>query len=165
MKQHITNEPLIVNEELQIYIKDFKRAKNLKSKEITYPKVLMDKLLIAMAVRQGVTNQLFNEIKTNSPFSDLQWSVFLNINIRTLQRYNIEKAHVYKPMQSERIFELAEVISKGNTVFDEPEHFQIWLNTPSLALGKEKPINLLDSSYGKDLVLAELNKIEYGIFI
>ena len=165
MKQYLTNEPLIVNEELQVYIKDFKRAKNLKIKEITYPRVLMDKLLIAMAVRQGVTNQLFNEIKTNSPFSDLQWSVFLNINIRTLQRYNIEKSHVYKPMQSERIFELAEVISKGNSVFDEAGHFQIWLNTPSLALGKEKPINLLDSSYGKDLVLAELNRIEFGIFI
>lgn len=165
MKYNSANEPLQVNEELKVYLKSFHRAKNLNPKDISYSKVLTDKLLIAMAVRRGVTNQLFNEIKVNSPFDDSQWSKFLNINIRTLQRYRGEREHVYKPLQSERIFELAEVVCKGNAVFDNSEHFQIWLNSPSLALGKEKPINLLDSSYGKDLVLAELNRIEYGIFV
>jgi putative toxin-antitoxin system antitoxin component (TIGR02293 family) len=153
------------NQELKAFIRAFPRGKNLKAKEITYSKVLKDKLLIAKAVRRGVTNQLFNEIKANSPFDDLQWSNFLGINIRTLQRYKVSKSHILKPLQSEKIFELAEVISMGDMVFDTPEHFRIWLNTPSVALGGEKPINLLDSSYGKDLVLAELNRIEYGVFV
>lgn len=153
------------NQELKVYIKTFERGKKLRSKDITYSKVLKDKLLISRAVRRGVSNSLFKEIKTNSPFDDLQWSSFLDVNLRTLQRYKKNRKHVYRSLQSERIFELAEVISKGNSVFDTAEHFRIWLNTPSVALGKEKPINLLDSSYGKDLVLAELNRIEYGIFL
>ena len=103
--------------------------------------------------------------RSNSPFDDQQWSSFLNINVRTLQRYKKENDHVFKPIQSEKIFELAEVINTGYEIFDTPEDFNIWLNSPSVALGNEKPIDLLDSSYGKDLVLAELNRIEYGIFV
>ncbi len=153
------------NKELKGFIKSFKRSKTLLEEEITYLKVLQDKLLISNAVNRGVTNQLFDEIKLNSPFDDKQWSKFLEINIRTLQRNKAAKDFIYKPSQSERIFELAEVVSIGNTVFDSTDDFKIWLTTPSVALGKEMPINLLNNSYGKDLVIAELNRIEYGIFV
>lgn len=152
------------NKELKKYINAMPRAQLLQEPAITYGAVLEDKMLVATAVKQGVTNDLFEEIKNNSPFSDQQWSAFLNLNIRTMQRYKAAKDHVFKPIQSERIFELAEVVSLGDQVFDSREHFNIWLNTPSLALGKSKPIDLLDSSYGKDLVIAELHRIEYGVF-
>lgn len=165
MEQHQTKASFKADQELKIYIKGFSRGGSLKNKDVTYPNFLKDKLLVAKAVKRGVTNSLFNEIKRNSPFDDAQWAHFLDINIRTLQRYKGSKEHIYKPLQSERIFELAEVVSMGDMVFDTPEHFRIWLNTPSVALGGEKPINLLDNSYGKDLVLAELNRIEYGIFV
>jgi len=165
MEKQQTVKKIKPNKELQVYIKTFKRGDNFKKADITYSKVLKDKLLISRAVRYGVTSQLFNEIKTNSPFSDKQWSSFLNIHIRTLQRYKLEKNHIYKSTQSERIFELAEVISLGNLVFDTPDDFKNWLITPSVYLGREKPINLLDNSYGKDLIITELNRIEYGIFV
>ncbi len=163
-KQQIERK-LKTNKELKVFIKTFKRGETFKKDDITYLQVLKDKLLISRAVKRGVTSQLFNEIKLNSPFDDKQWSNFLNVHIRTLQRYKVEKDHIYKPLQSERIFELAEVISMGDLVFDSPDDFRIWLITPSMALGREKPINLLDNSYGKDLVIAELNRIEYGIFV
>jgi len=165
MEKQQTEKKLKTDKELKDFIKTFKRGETFDKDEITYLKVLRDKLLISRAVRRGVTSRLFNEIKTNSPFDDKQWSNFLNIHIRTLQRYKVEKNYIYKPMQSERIFELAEVISMGNLVFDSPEDFKNWLITPSLYLGREKPISLLDNSYGKDLVMAELNRIEYGIFV
>jgi len=153
------------NNELKVYLKSFVRGKSIKSEEISYQRFLQDKLLVTHAVKKGVPAILFNEIKTNSPFDDEQWSNFLHINIRTLQRYKGEKSHIFKPVQSERIFELAEVISNGYEVFDNSGDFNLWLNTPSPALANEKPIDLLDTSYGKDLVLAELNRIEHGIFV
>lgn len=166
MKRYETSEKVYqVNEVLVGYIKTFKRAKNIAPQNISYATVLNDKLLVAMAIRKGVTNPLFYEIKTNSPFNETQWSEFLNINLRTLQRYKNDENHIFKPLQSERIFELAEVVSVGNDIFDSPEYFQLWLNSPSVALGNEKPIDLLDSSYGKELVLNELNRIEHGIFV
>ncbi len=153
------------NKELKLYVRNLPRGKTLKVSEISYPYVLKDKILVANAVKRGVTNNLFEEIKSNSPFDDLQWSKFLDVNIRTLQRYKSSKDHIYKPLQSERIFELAEIVSAGKLIFDTDEQFKIWLVTPNLALGKERPINLLDSSYGKELVLAELNRIEHGVFV
>ncbi|MFW5759752.1 MAG: antitoxin Xre/MbcA/ParS toxin-binding domain-containing protein [Cyclobacteriaceae bacterium] len=153
------------NQELKKYIKEMPRAQLLQEPAITYGNVLQDKMLVARAVKQGVTGLLFEEIKSNSPFSEQQWSYFLNINIRTMQRYKSNHSHIFKPIQSERIFELAEVVNTGDKVFDSRENFNIWLNSPSLALGNEKPIDLLDSSYGKDLVLAELHRIEHGVFI
>lgn len=152
-------------QELKNYFKAMPRTQSLAEPSITYGHVLEDKMLVAHAVRRGVTNQLFEEIKENSPFSDQEWSSFLNINIRTMQRYKSSPHHVFKPIQSERIFELAEVVTLGDEVFDSRDHFIIWLNSPCLAFGNEKPIDLLDSSYGKDLVMAELQRIEYGVFI
>jgi putative toxin-antitoxin system antitoxin component (TIGR02293 family) len=152
------------DKELKKYIQEFPRAHTLSEPSVSYGNVLNDKVLIAQAVRKGVTQGLFEEIQSNLPFTDQQWSAFLNINIRTMQRYKSAQGHVFKSIQSERIFELAEVVSLGDKVFDTREHFNIWLNTPSPALGNETPISLLDSSYGKDLVIAELNRIEYGIF-
>ncbi|ACF15128.1 conserved hypothetical protein [Chloroherpeton thalassium ATCC 35110] len=156
-------EAALKDEKLKEFIISFDET--LPAKEITYQVVLADKLLVAHAVKRGVPGVLFEEINTNSPFDDRWWSSFLNINIRTLQRYRKAKDHIFKPIQSEKIFELAEVINLGNEVFDSPEQFNSWLNMPSPALGNEKPIDLLDTSYGKDLVLAELNNIEYGIFV
>jgi putative toxin-antitoxin system antitoxin component (TIGR02293 family) len=61
---------------------------------------------------------------------------------------------------------LAEVTKLGLEVFDNnTEHFKLWLETPSFALGKRKPIDLLSDSYGKDLVISELVRIEEGIFV
>lgn len=171
MERQKTKEKLQAKEkstgskELKAFIRTIPRGQTIQDKEVTYKRVLNDKLLIAKAVRQGITNRLFTEIKENSPFDDLQWSNFLDINVRTLQRYKGNKDYVYKSLQSERIFELAEVVNLGNAVFDSPEHFQIWLNTPSVALEREKPLDLLNSSYGKDLIIAELNRIEYGVFV
>jgi putative toxin-antitoxin system antitoxin component (TIGR02293 family) len=165
MEYSITEKGFKSNEQLKGFIKTFDRAKDLGEIDFTYSRFLSDKLLVANAVKKGVSSVLFLEIKTNSPFDDVQWSNFLDIHLRTLQRYRKEKDHVFKQIQSEKIFELAEVISLGNDVFDIPEHFNIWLNTPLPALGNSKPINLLDTSYGKDIVMAELNRIEHGIFV
>ena len=50
-------------------------------------------------------------------------------------------------------------------MFDSTEQFYLWLNTPSYALGNLKPAELLKDSYGKELVMGELNRIEQGIFV
>ncbi|MCA1762445.1 MAG: antitoxin Xre/MbcA/ParS toxin-binding domain-containing protein [Cryomorphaceae bacterium] len=151
--------------ELKSYVSDVLPLEYKQRKNINYTSFLSDKFMVMNAVKKGITSNLFQEIKSNSLFNDQQWSDFLHINIRTLQRYNKEKAHVFKPLQSEKIFEMAEVMNTGFEVFDTPDQFNIWLNSPSVALGNEKPINLLHSSFGIDLVLAELSRIEHGVFV
>jgi putative toxin-antitoxin system antitoxin component (TIGR02293 family) len=58
---------------------------------------------------------------------------------------------------------MAEVTTVGMDVFADVDKFKLWLNTPNYSLGNLKPIELLKDSYGKELVIGELTRINYGI--
>jgi uncharacterized protein (DUF2384 family) len=45
------------------------------------------------------------------------------------------------------------------------EKFRLWLSTPNYALGNLPPRELLHDSYGKELVVDELTRINYGILV
>lgn len=82
-----------------------------------------------------------------------------------MQRYSSAFGHHFKPLQSEKIIEMDEVTKVGLDVFGDMEKFKLWLNTPNFALGKLRPIELLKDSYGKEMVIGELTRINYGILV
>jgi putative toxin-antitoxin system antitoxin component (TIGR02293 family) len=125
---------------------------------------LQDKLLLIEAIQKGISFSLFEHIQKLVPLHDEEWADFLNVSLKTLQRNRKLSNFHFKPIHSEKIFELAEVSQLGLQVFDSPNHFRTWLNTPNLALANHLPKNLLQNSYGKELVMDELNRINHGIF-
>lgn len=141
------------------------RGYKLLNKNITYVEFLQNRMLIVHAIREGIPYDFFNLIKERTPFNDENWASFLGISIKSLQRNKVKEDFIFKPLQSEKILELAEVTSLGNAIFDTEEQFYLWLNTPSFALGNLQPIELLKDSYGKEMVVNELNKIDQGIFV
>ena len=137
----------------------------LTKKPITYKDFLNNKMLIVHSIRKGISYSFFNKIKINAPFTDIEWADFLNISTKSLQRYKNKKNHVFKSNHSEKIIELAEVTNFGGEVFDNNDNFYTWLTTISIALGTMKPIELLKNSYGKEMVMEELNRIDQGVFV
>ncbi len=131
---------------------------------LSYHQFFSNRMLVVTAIREGITQSLFMSIQNLTPFTESDWSNFLNISQKSLQRYKKDKDYVFKPIHSEKIIELAEVTSLGNHVFDSSVQFYEWLNMPSLALGRMKPVELLKDSYGKEMVMNELNRIDQGIF-
>lgn len=134
------------------------------SENISYRQVFKDKLLVAKAVKSGVPYVVWEEVKNNSIFDDKDWASLLGVNVRTLQRYKNQKGFKFQTLQGEKIFEVAEVMNLGKEVFHDNSKFYAWLNTPSYALGSVKPIELLDTSYGIEIVKSELYAIEHGVF-
>ncbi|MBS1647648.1 MAG: DUF2384 domain-containing protein [Bacteroidetes bacterium] len=134
-------------------------------KNINYTEFLNDKMLLSAAIRVGIPQSLFKIIQHYAPFSENDWATFLDISTKSLHRYKVEKEHYFKPIHSEKIIEMAEVTKVGLDVFGGMEKLKLWLNTPSYALGNQKPIELLKDSYGKELVLSELTRIDYGILV
>lgn len=126
---------------------------------------LTDQMLIIKSIRKGIPYSFFEEIKNQTPFSDNEWAELLHISPKTLQRYKNENNHQFRPLHAEKIIELAEVTKAGKEVFDTKEQFYSWLITSSFALGNMKPIELLKDSYGKEMVLEELKRMEHGIFV
>jgi len=130
----------------------------------SYEDFLSDKMLIIFAIRVGIPYSLFDLIQHYTPFSENDWANFLNLSTKSLQRYKLASKH-FKPLQSEKIIEMAEVTKVGLDVFGEMDKLKLWLNTPNFSLGNLKPIELLSDSYGKEMVISELTRINYGILV
>lgn len=144
----------------------FKTSKiKVSSNQVTYEKFLEDKMLIIVAIRAGIPYSLFDLIQHYTPFSESDWANFFDISTKSLQRYKSSPEHHFKPIHSEKIIEMAEVTKVGLDVFGNMDKLKLWLNTPCYALGKLEPIELLKDSYGKEMVISELNRINHGIFV
>jgi putative toxin-antitoxin system antitoxin component (TIGR02293 family) len=161
------NNDVQINKALNTYLKKIEQSGRIRShsKSITYKKFFTDKMLIVKSIRRGIPYSLFKEIINITPFTENDWASFLDISTKSLQRYKKDREFVFKPIHSEKIIELAEVTNLGKDIFDSNEQFYSWLNASSLALGNLKPIELLKDSYGKEMVMNELNRIDQGIFV
>lgn len=136
--------------------------KFLTEDSLTYAGFLSNKMLIIFVIRGGIPYSLFHLIRHFTPFTEEDWANFLDISTKSLHRYK-QSAKQFKPIQSEKIIEMAEVTDVGLDVFGSTEKFKRWLDTPNYALGSLKPIDLLKDSYGKEMVIGELTRINHGI--
>lgn len=156
-----------LNREISAFLKhlNLKHFHQAVKSPITYEDFLSDKMLMIAAIRAGIPFTLFDSIQDYTPFTENDWAEFLGISTKSLQRYKQAAIHHFKPIHSEKIIEMAEVTKMGLDVFGTMEKLRLWLNTPNYALGRLKPIELLKDSYGKDMVMSELTRINHGILV
>lgn len=152
-----------INEAIVNYLTSVRKTTGIR-KNLSYREFLSDRMLLVQAIRAGIPYRLFVMIKDESPFNEEEWADLLSISLKSLQRYKAAKDYLFKPSHSEKIFEIAEVTELGKAVFDNNEKFMLWLSTPSFALGNLKPVDLIRDSYGKEMVIGELYRIDQAIF-
>ncbi len=112
--------------------------------------------------RHGIPYHTFTKMTADNPFSLDDWSSFLHLSERTMQRYKKEKK-TFDPIHSERILEITMLYNRGTEVFGKSEKFNSWLNSKSIALGGIRPKELLDSTFGIGMLKNELTRIEHGV--
>ncbi|MBZ5857631.1 type II RES/Xre toxin-antitoxin system antitoxin [Flavihumibacter profundi] len=139
------------------------KTKNLEEPAIAY-NFSDDKSIFRLidAVRNGLSYTLFNSLLDSIPFSLSEWSQYLHLSDRTIQRIRKEKK-TFDPASSERIVEIIRLYNYGTGVFGNKENFDSWLETTNLALGSIVPKSLLDTSFGISLLKDELTRIEHGV--
>ena len=118
-----------------------------------------NKLKIIHATRNGVTRSQLKKFSLRVALPLTKISEIVPASYSTLS-----KKLSYDKEVSERLFEIAEVYSKGFEVFGDEKKFTRWLNKKSKVLGGLTPFSLLDTSYGVKLVIDEIRRIDYGIF-
>ena len=140
-------------------------AKKFELKEplITYA-TLDDKNAYSLinAIKEGIRFSFFEKLAKNIPFTLREWASYLHLSERSLQRFKKEKG-TFNTVSSEKIIEITMLNKYGIEVFDDQDKFKVWLLTKNVALGGIKPKDLLDSSFGIQLLKDELTRIEYGI--
>lgn len=160
--KYFKNQISAVNEAAAVYVSGYSNYSIGKAFGIK--EFINNKLLLIKSIRIGLSYAFFHEIKSITPFSDEDWADILNISTKSLQRYKQEQNFLFKPIHSEKIIEIAEVSLLGNEVFEDSTQFKLWLQTPNFALGNMQPLELLKDSYGKEMVMGELHRIDHGIF-
>jgi putative toxin-antitoxin system antitoxin component (TIGR02293 family) len=113
-------------------------------------------------IKGGLKSKSIKSFIKHSNLSQKQVSRLIHISERTLQRNSPDK--LINISTSEKLVELARLFHKGIQVFNDKEKFNTWLNRPNKSLENLKPIELIETSLGIDLVFDELLKIEHGVF-
>lgn len=88
----------------------------------------------------------------------------IGMSHRTYQRHTSTKAKQLSPEQSGRMWKLAEILAKASSIFGSKEEAEQWLERPAVGLNQRKPIDLLATPAGVELVEDFLVRLEYGVY-
>lgn len=77
----------------------------------------------------------------------------------------MKEDETFSPRYSEHIIKLAELINEGKELWGtEQNKFKGWLQHPVSALGSKRPVELLDTIYGIEMVITIIGRIIHGVF-
>ena len=88
----------------------------------------------------------------------------VGMSLRTWQR---RKDALSKPLsqeQSGRAWKFAEILAKATDVFGSQAEAEQWLERPAIGLDQRRPIDLLGTPAGVELVEDHLDRREYGVY-
>lgn len=113
-----------------------------------------------IGARKGIQKSRLLSIARESGLTLKELSSYLRISTRSIQEK--EPSQLIAPGPSERALYIAKLFKTGIDLFGSKEKFHSWLNSENTVMGNEKPVSYLDTFSGIQLVLDELNAIEYG---
>jgi putative toxin-antitoxin system antitoxin component (TIGR02293 family) len=91
----------------------------------------------------------------------------LNISSRTWHRIKADKAELGKPLdvdQSARVWSMAEILARAAEVLGNREEAEQWLSRPAIGLDSRRPIDLMATPQGADIVKTLLDRMEHGVY-
>ncbi len=117
------------------------------------------KMDLISRIREGVKKTDWKQLIHLTGSTEKEFEHILPASISSMQ-----KRTIYGKETSERIYELARLFGLGYDVFDSKEDFKKWLMTRSKPLGNRIPFELLDSSFGFEMVESEIIRIQYNVY-
>lgn len=88
----------------------------------------------------------------------------LGLSVRTLQRKSGTPSARLSPEQSGRAWKFAEILSRATGILGSQTEAEQWLERPAMALEQRRPLDLLTTPAGLELVEDHLTRMEYGVY-
>jgi putative toxin-antitoxin system antitoxin component (TIGR02293 family) len=88
----------------------------------------------------------------------------VGMSLRTFQRRRIAPGKPLNQEQSGRTWKFAEILAKATFVLGSQDDAEQWLEDPAVGLDQRRPIDLLVTPAGVELVEAFLERLEYGVY-
>jgi putative toxin-antitoxin system antitoxin component (TIGR02293 family) len=88
----------------------------------------------------------------------------IGMSLRTFQRRKEAPGKPLSLEQSGRTWKFAEILAKATTVFGSQAEAEQWLERPATGLDQRRPIDLLATQAGVEIVQSFLQRLEYGVY-
>ena len=88
----------------------------------------------------------------------------LGVSQRSFARRKAAPRRLLPSDESGRLWQFARVLAQAKRAFGSKEEAELWLERPARALGDERPIELIKTPPGANLVAQYLTRIEYGVY-
>jgi putative toxin-antitoxin system antitoxin component (TIGR02293 family) len=89
----------------------------------------------------------------------------VGVSWRTFQRRKADPAKLLSREQSGRTWKFAEILAKATEVLGSRSAAEEWLERPAIGLDRRRPIDLLTTAAGVEIVENYLERIEYGVYM
>jgi putative toxin-antitoxin system antitoxin component (TIGR02293 family) len=89
----------------------------------------------------------------------------IGMSQRTYQRHASTGTKLLSQEQSGRTWKLAEILAKATDVFGSREEAEQWLERPAMGLNQWRPIDLLATPAGVEMVETFLDRLNYGVYV
>lgn len=83
---------------------------------------------------------------------------------RSWQRHKRNARGHLNAERSSRAWKFAEILTKATKVFGSQEQAERWLDQPAIGLNRQRPVDLLRTQTGTELVEEFLERLEYGVY-
>lgn len=119
---------------------------------------------LVLHAHAGIGIQYFDRLLETTAMPKGLLASLIGVDPRTIDNYRRHQK-TFDILEGEQLLKLARLFLFGEEVFERMEDFRRWLDVESIGLGKIKPIALLNTSTGIDLVHDELMRIEEGYVV
>jgi putative toxin-antitoxin system antitoxin component (TIGR02293 family) len=117
--------------------------------------------VILKGIPGGALTYMVKHIKTMKPADLVQ---AFGVSIRTVQRRTGTPQKPLSQDQGGRAWKFAEVLTTATDIFGSQTEAEKWLTSPAVALDQRRPVDLLSSPAGVEMVEQLLGRLEYGVY-
>ena len=88
----------------------------------------------------------------------------VGMSLRTFQRRRDASAKRLNQEQSARTWKFAEILAKATEIFGSQPEAERWMEQPAMGLDRRRPIDLMTTPAGVEIVEDFLQRLEYGVY-
>ena len=115
---------------------------------------------------QGLPGQALDHLLSNllilQKTASLEKAV--GMSLRTFQRRKDTPAKPLSQEQSGRTWKFAEILAKATEALGSQQDAEAWLESPAIGLNQNRPIDLLATPAGVEIVEDFLERLAYGVY-
>ncbi|MBX3566827.1 MAG: DUF2384 domain-containing protein [Rhizobiaceae bacterium] len=116
---------------------------------------------------EGLPAKSFNHLVDNLTTIERSGSLerVVGMSLRTFQRRKDPSSPPLSREQSGRTWKFAEILARAIDIFGSSEEAERWLDQPAMGLDGMRPIDLLETPAGVEMVEQHLGRLRYGVYM